>query len=172
MADMNKINFFRSIARRIVEGNSRQEDIYVPLAGIAIGNGWVAPRFDFCCWKAVLAVNNINSRDQYAMYAQYLYENKLLDYYSTIIYNTTAYPACAALIDSGVWPAAFEECTLIMQGVLAEAELEIGRSINVYVVNDKYISFALLTLSIFTATIYVFLAKFHHCATTSRMWVD
>jgi len=66
------------------------------------------------------------------MYAEFLYEQKLLDYLSTVTYNNTAYPACAALIDSGAWPIAFYECSLSMQAVLTEAEVEIGRTINVY----------------------------------------
>jgi len=107
-------HYIPAIGARIVAGNQAGGQPKINLAGVAIGNGWVDPR------------------SQYSMYAEFLYENKLLDYVSTIAYNSTAYPACAALIDSGAWPVAFYECSLAMTAVLAEAEVEIGRSINVY----------------------------------------
>lgn len=36
------------------------------------------------------------------------------------------------MIESGAWPAAVEECNLAMEAVLADAELEAERTINVY----------------------------------------
>jgi len=36
------------------------------------------------------------------------------------------------LIESGAWPVAFYECNLAMSGILADAEAQNGRTINVY----------------------------------------
>jgi len=57
--------------------------------------------------------------------------NGLLDTPSTFTYNATVV-ACKMLIDSGVWIAAFYECSLAMEGVLLAAEAENLRTINVY----------------------------------------
>jgi len=48
------------------------------------------------------------------------------------VYDYTLYPPCEALIASGAWPAAFYECNLAMQTILADAEIQSGRTINVY----------------------------------------
>lgn len=49
----------------------------------------------------------------------------LLDVASTALYNNVQYPACKALIETGVWFAALEECSLGMEAVLADAEVRV-----------------------------------------------
>jgi len=109
-------HYIPAFAARIVAGNEqlRSGGVAVKLVGIAIGNGWVDPA------------------TQYGAYADFLVEKGLLDTASQTLYDLTLYPACKALIDSGAWPAAFYECNLAMEGVLGDAEIESGRSINVY----------------------------------------
>jgi len=57
---------------------------------------------------------------------------KLLDAISQNTYNFILYPACLAAIDAGLWPVAIEECNLALTGVLSDAEVQAGRTINVY----------------------------------------
>jgi len=89
-------------------------DLAINLTGIAIGNGWVDPL------------------TQYGAYADFLVDKNMLDTTSQTLYDSTLYPACAVLINTGVWPLAIEECNLAMQGVLSDAEAQAGRTINVY----------------------------------------
>jgi len=109
-------HYIPAFGSRIVMGNQNLKtgDVTIDLKGIAIGNGWVDPL------------------TQYGAYADFLFGQKMLDAASQAIYDDTLYPACAALINSGVWPLAFYECNLAMQGVLSDAEAEAGRTINVY----------------------------------------
>eukprot|EP01123_Difflugia_compressa_P013788 TRINITY_DN6622_c0_g1_i1.p1 TRINITY_DN6622_c0_g1~~TRINITY_DN6622_c0_g1_i1.p1 ORF type:complete len:431 (-),score=75.01 TRINITY_DN6622_c0_g1_i1:183-1475(-) len=109
-------HYIPAFGARVVSGNQNLQpgDLTVNLKGIAIGNGWVDPY------------------TQYGAYADLLASKNLLDKTSQDTYNDVLYPACAGLISSGLWPAAFEECSLSTEGVLADAELQAGRTINVY----------------------------------------
>jgi carboxypeptidase C (cathepsin A) len=109
-------HYIPAFGARIVSGNSnlKPKEIKIDLQGIAIGNGWVDPY------------------TQYGAYADFLVSKNMLDGASQIIYDDTLYPACAGLIDTGAWPLAFEECNLAMEAVLADAEAQAGRTINVY----------------------------------------
>jgi len=109
-------HYIPAFGARIVAGNNKPKPgaIFVKLAGVAIGNGWVDPS------------------TQYGAYADFLVEKNLLDTASQQIYDLTLYPACKLLIASGAWPAAFYECNLAMEGVLSDAEVQSGRTINVY----------------------------------------
>jgi len=109
-------HYIPAFASRIVAGNLHLEagDITIKLAGIAIGNGWVDPS------------------TQYGAYADFLAGKNMLDSASQTLYDDTLYPACKGLIDSGLWPLAFYECNLAMEGVLGDAEVQAGRTINVY----------------------------------------
>jgi carboxypeptidase C (cathepsin A) len=88
------------------------------LTGIAIGNGWVDPII------------------QYGAYADYLYGVGLLDDVSTTAYDDVQYPACEALIEVNPY-AAFESCNLGLEAVLADAEAQNFRTINVYNVKER-----------------------------------
>jgi len=113
-------HYIPAVGKRIVIGNKKIKSPYVDidLKGLAIGNGWVDPKI------------------QYGYYADLLNEKGLLDAASTAAYDDTAYPACEALIDVN-WFLALEECSLAMEAVLADAELQNGRTINVYDVTKK-----------------------------------
>lgn len=80
-----------AFAYRIYQGNSKKQGIHVPLAGIAIGNGWVDPM------------------RQYTAYADFAKANALINEaeYAT---DMAAAEACLALIDVDLWPVAFYEC--------------------------------------------------------------
>ena len=83
------------------------------LKGIGIGNGWVDPYI------------------QYRAYAQYAYQMHLIN--DTVLKIANGLDdACKALIDTHVWPIAFEECQIIELFVLESSETHIGRSINPY----------------------------------------
>jgi len=109
-------HYIPAFGARIVSGNSNLQpgDIKIDFRGIAIGNGWVDPEI------------------QYGAYADFLSEKNLLDNTSTTLYNDILYPACQSLIESSLWPVAFYECNLAMEGALGDAEVQNGRSINVY----------------------------------------
>jgi len=109
-------HYIPAIGARIVSGNSNLQpgDVKIDFRGMAIGNGWVDPEI------------------QYSSYGDFLLDKNLLDNTSTAIYNNVLYPACKGLIDASLWPVAFYECNLAMEGVLGDAEVQIGRSINVY----------------------------------------
>jgi len=113
-------HYIPAIGKRIVDGNNNLQPplVNIDLKGIAIGNGWVDPVI------------------QYGYYADMLNKDGLLDAISTATYDDTAYPACEALIRVN-WFAALEECSLAMEAVLADAELQNGRTINVYDVTKK-----------------------------------
>uniref|UniRef100_A0A6B2L621 Carboxypeptidase n=1 Tax=Arcella intermedia TaxID=1963864 RepID=A0A6B2L621_9EUKA len=109
-------HYIPAFGSRIVAGNSNpaRGDVKIDFKGMAIGNGWVDPVI------------------QYGSYADFLVSKNLLDVASQTAYDDTLYPACKAMIDTGLWPAAFEECSLATQLILSDAEAEAGRTINVY----------------------------------------
>jgi len=109
-------HYIPAFGARIVSGNNNLKpgDLTINFSGMGIGNGWVDPE------------------SQYGAYADYLVDMKMLDTASQTAYDDTLYPACKALIDTGLWPVAFYECNLAMEGVLADAEVQAGRTINVY----------------------------------------
>jgi carboxypeptidase C (cathepsin A) len=113
-------HYIPAVGARIVAGNNnlKKGDVKINLMGVAIGNGWVDPTI------------------QYGYYADYLYQANLLDAVSKAAYDDTAYPACEALIEVN-WFAALEECSLAMEAVLADAEAQNGRTINVYDVTQR-----------------------------------
>jgi carboxypeptidase C (cathepsin A) len=104
-------HYIPAIGQRIVQSNQKGQGNRINLKGMGIGNGFVDPP------------------SQYRAYAEFLYQNKLLDYVSTVAYNDTVLPACEAAIASGLWPVALDVCNLGMQGVLSAAEAEIKRTI-------------------------------------------
>jgi carboxypeptidase C (cathepsin A) len=101
-------HYIPAISARIVRGNQKQERAYMNLQGSAIGNGWVDPII------------------QYGAYAEFAYQNNLIN---TVTYEGLkgAYLVCEGLIESGAWPAALEECQMMVALILAEAG-----NINVY----------------------------------------
>jgi len=109
-------HYIPALGARIVAGNQnlKKGDVMINFKGQAIGNGWVDPLI------------------QYGAYADMLRGVNLLDVASTALYNNVQYPACKALIETGVWFAALEECSLGMEAVLADAEAQNFRTINVY----------------------------------------
>eukprot|EP01126_Amoeba_proteus_P043749 TRINITY_DN481_c0_g2_i2.p1 TRINITY_DN481_c0_g2~~TRINITY_DN481_c0_g2_i2.p1 ORF type:complete len:262 (+),score=63.30 TRINITY_DN481_c0_g2_i2:494-1279(+) len=109
-------HYVPAIGNRIVTGNENLKPGYIQinLDGLGIGNGWVDPVI------------------QYGAYADLLFSKNLLDSVSRATYNDLLYPACKGLIDSGVGIAALETCSLGMEGVLLDAEVQNGRTINVY----------------------------------------
>jgi len=109
-------HYIPAFGARIVSGNQDLQpgDVLINLKGLAIGNGWVDPE------------------TQYGAYADLLVQKNLLDEASQLLYNYTLYPGCKVLIESGAWPAAIEECNIAMEAVLSDAELQAGRTINVY----------------------------------------
>jgi len=114
-------HYIPAFGARIVAGNKNPNkgNIKIDFKGMAIGNGWVDPYH------------------QYSAYADYLYEKSLLDIISKELYDFTLYPACEALLISGVWPAALEECSLAMETSLLDAEIQNLRTINVYDVTQR-----------------------------------
>jgi len=109
-------HYIPATGSRIVDGNTNTQpgDVKIQLTGLGIGNGWVDPA------------------TQYGAYADFLVSKKLLDAISQNTYNFILYPACLAAIDAGLWPVAIEECNLALTGVLSDAEVQAGRTINVY----------------------------------------
>jgi len=109
-------HYIPAIGSRIVNGNTKPKpgDVTINLVGMGIGNGWVDPYI------------------QYGAYADFLLEKKLIDEVSHTFYNTILYPPCEAAIATGAWPVAIEECNLATEAILADAELQAGRTINVY----------------------------------------
>jgi len=86
----------------------------INLKGSAIGNGWVDPY------------------TQYYSYASILEVKGLLGSVAATVYNYTALPSCHALIETGAWELAIVACNLAIESVLATAEAENLRTINVY----------------------------------------
>jgi len=109
-------HYIPATGSRIVTGNGdlKPGDVTIKLAGLGIGNGWVDPYI------------------QYGAYADFLVGKNMLDSASQILYNDILYPPCEAAIATGAWPVAIEECNLATEGVLGDAEVQAGRSINVY----------------------------------------
>jgi len=109
-------HYIPAFGARIVSGNSNPAagDVVIKLNGLGIGNGWVDPFI------------------QYGAYADFLAEKKLIDSASQILYNTVLYPPCEAAIAAGLWPVAIEECNLATEVILGDAEVQAGRTINVY----------------------------------------
>jgi serine carboxypeptidase-like clade 4 len=107
-------HYIPAISARIVQGNKDGGRTKVNLKGSAIGNGWVDPYVQYNAYAALLQVKG------------------LIDPVLAWTYNYTLLPACHALIVSGAWEAAVIECNLAIEALLAAAELENGRTINVY----------------------------------------
>jgi len=111
-------HYVPALAARIADGNQAR-GAKINLQGIAIGNGWVDPE------------------TQYGAYADFLYDNNLIDDASKTLYDYTLLPACEALIVSRLWPLAVEECSLAMESALLDAEAQAGHTINVYDIRRK-----------------------------------
>lgn len=103
-------HYVPAIGQAFVKSNS----IYAKnLKGIAIGNGWVDPYI------------------QYKAYAQYMHMQKLVN--STVVAIANGmYDVCKGLLDTHLYPVAFEECQLIEVFVLDSAQIRSGRTINPY----------------------------------------
>jgi len=100
-------HYIPALSYRIMQGNQNQDGpVHINLQGLAIGNGWVDPY------------------NQYPGYADFAYDNQLitdLEYEA----DKAACKVCQALVKSGAWLPAMEECNLYVEGVL----LEIGRTL-------------------------------------------
>eukprot|EP01130_Rhizamoeba_saxonica_P005466 TRINITY_DN2187_c0_g1_i2.p1 TRINITY_DN2187_c0_g1~~TRINITY_DN2187_c0_g1_i2.p1 ORF type:complete len:389 (-),score=96.79 TRINITY_DN2187_c0_g1_i2:625-1791(-) len=111
-------HYIPAFGKRIVEGNNQGSNPKINLKGVAIGNGWVDPY------------------EQYGAYASFMEMKGLIGEAATVVYNTSL-SVCRGLIDSGLWPLAFYECSLGMEGVMLTAEAENMRTINPYDVRIK-----------------------------------
>jgi len=87
----------------------------INLKGLAIGNGWVDPYY------------------QYPAYNKFAYENNLISY-PTSLALAAAFKACQGLIITGLWPVALEECQLSVTGILG---LPFAPRFNVYDIREK-----------------------------------
>jgi len=106
-------HYIPAISHRIMQGNNNKEGLYINLKGLAIGNGWVDPIV------------------QYAGYAAFAYKNNLIGEAAYYAWNAT-YLACEALIESGLWFLALEECQLMVEGILVQMGVSLGYDPNVY----------------------------------------
>jgi serine carboxypeptidase-like clade 4 len=107
-------HYIPAVTARIVKGNKAGGNTKINLKGAAIGNGWVDPYI------------------QYNAYAALLETKGLIGDIAATVYNNTALPICHGLIISGAWEAAVIACNLAIEALLSTAELENGRTINVY----------------------------------------
>jgi len=111
-------HYVPALAARVVKGN-QDGGAKINLVSVAIGNGWTDPY------------------SQYGVYADFLYDNNLLDSVSKVTYDDVLYPACEALIDIQQWFSAFYECNLAMETVLLDAEVQAEHTINVYDIRKR-----------------------------------
>jgi len=91
-------HYVPAISYRIQQGNHNNEGLHINFKGLAIGNGWVDPY------------------EQYPAYVEFAYSNSLINY-AEYIADKALIATCLAALDSGVWPVAFLDCQLIVEGV-------------------------------------------------------
>jgi len=107
-------HYVPAVSYRILQGNTNKDGpFYIKMKGLAIGNGWVDPY------------------EQYPAYADWAYQNQLINSIEYGSDKALAF-ACQALVESGVWLAALEECQLYAEGVLAEIGVTVGYFPNPY----------------------------------------
>jgi carboxypeptidase C (cathepsin A) len=93
-------HYVPAIGAAIVAHNAQAGAMKIPLQAIGIGNGWVDPSI------------------QYGQYAPYLYEMGFIDDAGLALFKGL-YEVCWALLQSGVWEAAFAECNMILTMAIA-----------------------------------------------------
>jgi len=106
-------HYVPAISYRIQQANNNKEGLYIPLKGLAIGNGWVDPN------------------KQYPGYPDFAYNNGLIDaleYYA----DKLALDYCQNLISMGATLEALEACNLMTETVLAEMGINLGYWPNPY----------------------------------------
>jgi serine carboxypeptidase-like clade 4 len=106
-------HYVPAIGFRIQTGNNNKEGSFINLKGLAIGNGWVDPY------------------NQYPAYANYAYGNGIIDYAAYTVANGLM-QTCKLALDSGVWPVAFYDCSLITESILAAMGVSLGYFPNPY----------------------------------------
>lgn len=99
-------HFIPAISHEIV----RRANPDINLKGIAIGNGWTNPRA------------------QYSMYDKFAWEEGLVGFYHHKFLEY-GFDVCNFLVDTGLWPVAFFECSLVMQTVVG---IPFAPNFNVY----------------------------------------
>jgi len=106
-------HYVPAISYRIQQGNKKNEGMYIPLKGLAIGNGWVDPA------------------RQYKGYPDFAYNNGLINSVEYLA-DTVALGYCLSLIKGGATLEALEACSLMMDSVLAEMGFNLGYYPNPY----------------------------------------
>jgi len=106
-------HYVPAISYRIQKGNHNKEGLQLNLKGLAIGNGWVDPY------------------EQYPAYVEFAYSNNLINY-AEYLADKALIATCLASLDTGVWPVAFLDCQLIVEGVLGEMGVTLGYFPNPY----------------------------------------
>jgi len=106
-------HYVPAISYRIQQGNKNKEGIFIPLKGLAIGNGWVDPY------------------RQYPGYPDFAYKNGLINEVE-YLGDAVALGYCQSLISAGATLEAMEACSLLMEGVLAEMGFNLGYYPNPY----------------------------------------
>jgi len=106
-------HYIPAISYKIYEENKKGEQPQINLKGLAIGNGWVDPYA------------------QYAGYRDFAIQHGFLNTTGQVV-SSAALTVCKGLIDTGLYPVAFIECNIYMQGILGAIALSVGYDPNVY----------------------------------------
>jgi len=112
-------HYVPALSYRILRGNQRHDGPYtINMQGLGIGNGWVDPYVQYAAYPAWAQLNNLINEAEYVGFE-------------------AAVLGCQALITAaygvpGAWIAAFEECQLMVEGVLGAMGITLGYVPNPY----------------------------------------
>eukprot|EP01119_Soliformovum_irregulare_P019398 TRINITY_DN612_c0_g1_i1.p1 TRINITY_DN612_c0_g1~~TRINITY_DN612_c0_g1_i1.p1 ORF type:complete len:443 (-),score=117.82 TRINITY_DN612_c0_g1_i1:41-1369(-) len=107
-------HYIPAFADRVIHGNQNNQGLFeIPLKGIAIGNGWVDPYY------------------QYPQYNEFAYKYGLIDW-AEYEANLALAVTCQGLIDTGVWEVAFPACQFMTVGILEEIAVHLEYQPNPY----------------------------------------
>jgi len=107
-------HYVPAISDRIKKGNSNGEGPFkIPLKGLAIGNGWVDPAAQYPGYPKWALQNNLINEVEYGA-------------------DMVAIELCETLIETLPWIAAFYECQLTVEAILAEVGVTVGYVPNPY----------------------------------------